>query len=150
GAGIGNLTGRLMSRKLSYLAAEKDPLYLHALRNRFLRTPNVTVRQLDPENPPTHLGWSDQFDTALCINVLESVKDPAAVLGSVRGWVKPGGNVIVLVPQGKALFGSLDRALGHQHRFSVREVSELLTGAGFRMERVYQLNKIGAVSWLIY
>ena len=45
GAGIGNLAGRLMSRRLLYVAAESDPLHLHALRNRFLRTPNVRVRQ---------------------------------------------------------------------------------------------------------
>src|SRR5674476_382318 len=41
GAGIGNLTGRLMGKKMRYVAAETDPLYLHALKNRFLRTPNV-------------------------------------------------------------------------------------------------------------
>ncbi|MEO7142241.1 MAG: glycosyltransferase, partial [Bryobacteraceae bacterium] len=40
-AGIGNLAGRLMGRRLRYVATESDPLYLHALRNRFLRTPNV-------------------------------------------------------------------------------------------------------------
>src|SRR6202451_2905265 len=51
GAGLGNMTGRLMARKLNYVAAEKDPLYLHALRNRFLRTSSVTVCRLDPENP---------------------------------------------------------------------------------------------------
>src|ERR1043165_2012556 len=51
GAGLGTLTGRLMARKLFYVAGEKDPLYLHALRNRFLRTPNVTVCKLDPEAP---------------------------------------------------------------------------------------------------
>ena len=45
GAGIGNLTGRLMSRRSLYVAAEKDPLHLHALRNRFLRTPNVAVQR---------------------------------------------------------------------------------------------------------
>ena len=36
GAGLGNLTGRLMARKLHYVAGEGDALYLHALRNRFL------------------------------------------------------------------------------------------------------------------
>ena len=49
GAGIGNLAGRLMARRLLYVAAEKDPLHLHALRNRFLRTPNVVVQRIDPE-----------------------------------------------------------------------------------------------------
>ena len=33
GAGIGNIAGRLRGRRLQYVAAEKDPLYLHALRN---------------------------------------------------------------------------------------------------------------------
>ena len=51
GAGIGNITGRLMARRVLYVAAEKDPLHLHALRNRFLRTPNVVVQRIDPEVP---------------------------------------------------------------------------------------------------
>src|SRR5438477_8464364 len=47
GAGIGNIAARLMSRRLLYVAGETEPLYLHALRNRFLRTPNVSVRKFD-------------------------------------------------------------------------------------------------------
>ncbi len=150
GAGLGNLTGRLMARKLDYVAAEKDPLYLHALRNRFLRTPNVTVTGLDPENAAEYSQWAGRFNTALCINILESVEDRASVLRSVYHSLKPGGNVIVLVPQGKALYGSLDKAMGHHHRFSVAEISALLSDAGFKLQRVHQLNKIGAVSWLLY
>ena len=60
GAGLGNLTGRLMARKLHYVAGEKDPLYLHALRNRFLRTPSVTVCKLDPEDPADYEPWQEQ------------------------------------------------------------------------------------------
>jgi glycosyltransferase involved in cell wall biosynthesis len=150
GAGLGNLTGRLMARKLNYVAVEKDPLYLHALRNRFLRTPNVTVSALDPENPADYAAWAEKFESALCVNVLESVQDPAAVLSSVRGCLKPGGNVIVLVPQGPGLYGSLDLAMGHKRRFSSGEVRDLLERAGFGVEQLHQLNKIGAVSWWIY
>src|SRR5262245_31360104 len=73
GAGIGNLSGRLMSRRLLYVAAENDPLHLHALRNRFLRTPNVRVRQIDPERPEDFDGRDGSFDTVLCLNVLEYV-----------------------------------------------------------------------------
>src|SRR5690349_5208208 len=56
GAGIGNLAGRLMGKRLCYVAAEKDPLYLHSLHNRFLRTPNVAVLKLDPECPADFEG----------------------------------------------------------------------------------------------
>ncbi len=169
GAGLGNLTGRLMARKLFYVACESDPLYLHALRNRFLRTPNVTVCRLDPENPADYAEWSGnnqaqqkaeqewgekdsggQFDTALCVNVLETVEDPALVLRSLREVLKDGGKVVVLVPQGKGLYGSLDRALGHKRRFSVADIRSMLETSGFRVERTYQLNKIGAVSWWVH
>jgi len=46
GAGIGDFTGRLMGRKLAYYACENEPVYLHALRNRFLKTPSVEVLDL--------------------------------------------------------------------------------------------------------
>jgi SAM-dependent methyltransferase len=150
GAGLGSLTARLMSKKLEYVAAEKDPLFLHALRNRFLRTPNVTVTRLDPENPADYESWAARFDSALCINQLELVEDPVAVLRSLRGCLKPGGAAIVLVPQGPGLYGALDRGIGHKRRFSKDQLNEILERAGFRIERAQQLNKIGALSWWIH
>src|SRR5580693_2750740 len=117
GAGLGNLTGRLMGKKLRYVAGENDALYLHALRNRFLRTPSVTVCKLDPEAPADYAPWAGKFDTALCVNVLENVGDPKQVLASLVSSIKPGGNLVVLVPQGSSLFGSVDKGLGHRRRF---------------------------------
>src|SRR5579862_7957776 len=150
GAGLGNLTGRLMARKLNYVAVESDPVYMHALRNRFLRTPNVTVARLDPENPADYAPWAGRFESALCVNVLESVKNPAEVLRSLYGCLQPKGDVILLLPQGPGLYGSLDRGMGHQRRFSSAEVRKLLEDAGFHVEHARQLNKIGALSWWIY
>src|ERR1017187_1408673 len=82
GAGIGNIAGRLMGRRLQYVAAEEDPLYLHALRNRFLRTPNVSVLQLDPDRPEDFENAGGPFDTVLCVNVLEYAADPAKLIDS--------------------------------------------------------------------
>jgi SAM-dependent methyltransferase len=150
GAGLGNLTGRLMARKLEYVAGERDPLYLHALRNRFLKTPSVTVIKLDPEDPADYQPWKGKFESALCVNLLESVDDPATVLTGLAAILKPGGVAIVLVPQGPGLYGSLDRALGHKRRFSAVELRELIEKTGLRVDRFYQMNKIGAVSWWIF
>jgi 2-polyprenyl-3-methyl-5-hydroxy-6-metoxy-1,4-benzoquinol methylase len=150
GAGIGNLTGRLMARKLHYVAGEADGLYLHALRNRFLRTPNVTVCELHPEDPADYVPGAGQFDTVLCVNVLESAKDPVGVLTSLRSCLAPGGSVLVLVPQGKGLYGSLDRGMGQLRRFSREELGQMLGQTGFQIEQMYQLNKIGTLSWWIF
>ncbi|HEX8984901.1 MAG TPA: glycosyltransferase [Bryobacteraceae bacterium] len=150
GAGIGNIAGRLMGKRILYVAAEKDPLHLHALRNRFLRTPNVVVQRLDPEAPADITGLEMCFDTVLCVNVLEYMDRPGEVLQSLRAAVRPGGNLIVLVPQGPGLFGALDRGLGHKRRYSAGEMRELLGGAGFAVEKVYDFNKAGAPPWWAY
>ena len=147
GAGIGNMTARLMGKTLHYIAAEKDPLYLHALRNRFLRTPNVYVRKLDPEDPDAFQGLENTFDTALCVNVLEYLADPSSLLSVLHSALLPGGALLVLVPQGPALFTGIDRTLGHKRRFGQEELRGLLLGAGFQIERVHQLNRVGAIAW---
>jgi glycosyltransferase involved in cell wall biosynthesis len=150
GAGIGNICGRLMGRRLLYVAAEKDPLYLHALRNRFLRTPNVSVLKLDPGRPEDFLDAGGPFDTVLLVNVVEYVEDVGGLIASVGSVLRPGGSVIVLAPQGTALFGTLDRTLGHRQRFRKAELCGLLEKHGFEVRRTYQLNKIGTPGWWLF
>jgi glycosyltransferase involved in cell wall biosynthesis len=147
GAGLGNFTGRLMGRKLQYVAAEKDPLYLHALRNRFLKTPSVTVAELDPDDAAGYAAWPGQFESALCVNMLESVKDPAEVLARLASCLKPDGNLVVLVPQGPGLFSALDVGLGQKRRFSREELRGLLNAAGLEVVEERGFNKIGSLSW---
>jgi glycosyltransferase involved in cell wall biosynthesis len=150
GAGIGNLTGRLMSRRTLYVAAEKDPLHLHALRNRFLRTPNVAVQRIDPENPIDLAGLENCFDTVLCLNVLEHLANPGQVLESLAATIRPGGSLVALVPNVPGIYGSLDRKLGHQRRYSQASIRQLLTAHGFAVETVGSFNKVALLPWWAY
>lgn len=150
GAGIGNIAARLMSRRLCYVAAEKDPLHLHALRNRFLRTPNVAVERIDPEAPEDLARFPASFDTVLCLNVMEYLADPGRVLDSLASVLKPGGALLVLVPNGPALFGSLDRRLGHKRRYNAREMRRLLESHGFTVESMRGFNRAGTPPWWAY
>jgi glycosyltransferase involved in cell wall biosynthesis len=150
GAGIGNLSARLMSRRIRYVAGENDPLYLHALRNRFLRTPNVEVRRLDPLKPDDH-GFPERcFDTVLCVNVLEYANCPDTVVAFARRVLKPGGCLVVLVPQDHHLFGSIDQTLGHKQRFDERELRMLFEEQGLEVKAVTQLNRIGTPAWWLF
>jgi SAM-dependent methyltransferase len=149
GAGIGNLSGRLMGRRLLYVAAEKDPLHLHALRNRFLRTPNVTVQPVDAECPEDY-AFANCFDTVLCLHVLEDLHKPDVALASLYGALRPGGSLVALVPQGPALFGNLDRKLGHKRRYSRQQIVDLLERTGFSIQNIRHFNKSGVLPWLLY
>ena len=150
GAGIGNITARVMGKRSHYIASEKDPLYLHALRNRFLRTPNVSVQQLDPASPADFAPLREAVDTVLCLNVLEYVDDPATTIRAIHETLQIGGVLLVLVPQGRGLFGSIDKTLGHKRRFQADELGTLLEESGFEITRWIQLNKIGTPAWWLY
>ena len=149
-AGIGNLTGRLLARRLLYVAAEKDPLHLHALRNRFLRTPNVVVQRLDPDSPADFAGLENCFDTVLCLNVLEYLDDPAQVVRSLYTTLKPNGVLVVLAPHGERLYGSLDQGLGHKRRYNKTAARRLLESQGFAVEAATDFNKAGSPPWWAY
>jgi glycosyltransferase involved in cell wall biosynthesis len=150
GAGIGNLTGRLMARRMLYVAGEQDPLHLHALRNRFLRTPNVSVQKIDPEVPGDIAGLENCFDTVLCLNVMEHLEDPETVLDRLAATLKPGGVLVMLVPNAPALYGSLDRSLGHRRRYSGADARQLAERGGFQVAQVETFNKVALLPWWAY
>jgi SAM-dependent methyltransferase len=147
GAGDGTFTGRLMGRRSRYVAAEGDRLELHALRNRFLRTPNVVAEEWSARKPGPEPGWREEFDSALCLNVLEGVAEPAQTLAILHRALKPGGSLVLLAPLGSSLYGPVDRKMGQLRRFDLEPLKALITQAGFQLEEVRTINKAGRVAW---
>lgn len=149
GAGLGSLSGMLMGKRLRYVATENDPLLLHSLKNRFLRTPNVEVREQGVEDEAGFEDLKESFDTALLLKTLEYTKDPEQSIRQMRECLIAGGNLIVSVPQGAAL-NSLDRGMGYQHRFTRRGITEMIERNGFAVEKTVELNKVGKLAWGIF
>ncbi len=147
GAGIGTFSGRLMGRRVRYLAAEHDPLLLHALANRFLRTPNVETRDLAPDDEAGMSGLAGEFDSAVCLNLLEGLESPEKALRGIAAVLKPGGAAVILAPQGRPLYGATDRAMGQRRRFSRSELAAMLERNGFSVERALGLNKAAMPLW---
>jgi 2-polyprenyl-3-methyl-5-hydroxy-6-metoxy-1,4-benzoquinol methylase len=138
-AGLGTLTGQLMGRRVRWVATESDPLYRHALANRFLRSPAVEVL------PEANEG--EQFDTVLLLNQLERTSDVRARLASAVSMVKPGGRIIVIAQQGPNLFGNIDRTLGHKRRLVRSELATLLQAEGLQVEEQGSFNKVMVPVW---
>jgi SAM-dependent methyltransferase len=86
----------------------------------------------------------------LCLNVIEYLDDPGVVLNSLRDTLKPDGTLLVLVPNGPGLFGSLDQRLGHKRRYSSRDARQLLESHGYSVETLRAFNKAGTPPWWAY
>jgi SAM-dependent methyltransferase len=148
GAGIGTLTDQFIPREW-YVASDINPSYLHYLSQYALGKPYLDVRRLDVVEARDFDGLTGCFDTVLMVNVLEHVRDPEAALKHTFGALAPGGVVVVLVPQGPRLFGSLDVALEHRERYTRSGLTDALQRAGFEIAHVRDFNRVSVPAWWV-
>jgi 2-polyprenyl-3-methyl-5-hydroxy-6-metoxy-1,4-benzoquinol methylase len=103
---------------------------------------------VDIERPETFPG-EDKFDTVLCLNGIEHVADDVAALRHLRGVLDDGGRIVVLVPQGPGLYGSLDEVLGHHCRYTREQLVAAGERAGLRAVRVLKFNRSSVPAWWV-
>ncbi len=149
GAGIGNLTEFLCPGRRRYVATDADGHYLELLRDRLKQNPSLETAICEASHPPDLIRWRKSFDTAICLNVLEHISHDEATLSNILTALRPGGRAVILVPQGAAAFGSLDKVLLHQRRYSEPELTSKMSNAGFRVEKVVPFNRITYPGWIL-
>lgn len=146
GAGIGNITTWLLPRDL-YLASDINPHYLHYLRNFAAGKPYLQVDRIDLEDDACFAPWQGKFDTVVCLNVLEHVRDPLLSLRNMASALEPGGRLVLYVPQGQHLYSSLDEVLGHRCRYNREMLAEELRSTGFEIEVFRDFNHFAIPGW---
>ena len=129
GAGIGNISARLMARR-SALCGRREGSALPARPSQPLPAHSQCHGAEDGSRMPGRFrGVSRNLRYG-------AVRQCSRVRGRSRrrrypfctARSRPGGALIVLVPQGRGLYGSLDRAMGHKRRFQREEADAPAAG----------------------
>lgn len=149
GAGIGNLSRHLCRMRRRYVASDIDLQHLARLRNRFQDRPGFEIRTCNLETVDDFRVFAGQMDSVVCLNVLEHVREDVAGLRNIHSALRPGGTAIVLVPQDQAIYGSLDRVLGHFRRYSKEELKGKMEQAGFQVDRILDFNRAARPGWYV-
>lgn len=68
-------------------------------------------------------------DAVVCSEVIEHLETPRRALFLAGELLRPGGRLVVTVPAGP--MNDFDRAIGHRKHYTVAELAELLSAAGF-------------------
>ncbi|MDH3744663.1 MAG: bifunctional glycosyltransferase/class I SAM-dependent methyltransferase [Acidobacteriota bacterium] len=146
GAGIGNITTRLIPRTL-YVASDINKHYLRYVRNMSTGRPYLEVAEIDLEEAETFADHHGRFDTVVCLNVLEHVEDPDRALANIGSGLGPGGRAVIYVPRGQRLYSSLDEALEHRCRYEEADLRRELETAGFEIEHLSSFNRCSVPVW---
>lgn len=149
GCGIGNMTAYFLERLLM-VALDLLPESIALVREKYGQHKNVVALQGDITSEATvQQLQSYAFDTVMCLNVLEHIRDDARALRHMHQVLQPGGRLLLVVPAGTYLYGTLDRGLGHHRRYERKPLAALVTAAGFTIERLHYMNLAGIPGWFV-
>lgn len=96
------------------------------------RLPDVQIECVDVRLLP----YQSEFDVVGAFDVLEHVQEDTEALRRLYQAVRPGGGVLITVPQHPWLWSSADDFAHHARRYTRRELAHKVRGAGFEIERV--------------
>ncbi len=123
--------------------------YIEELKRNFSQKENIDVKKLDLKDDNDFKNIQQKFNTIICLNVLEHIKDDTQALKNTRSLLKPNGKLILLVPCHKFLYNNLDRGAGHFRRYNKKELIFKTERAGFKIEKIFYFNFIAMAGWFI-
>lgn len=147
GSGVGNFAELILQRANPATLVLVEPAHnlFPLLQQRFMQDARVSlVNGYADALPPSIMA-----DCIVLVNVLEHIEDAPAFLQVLRAHLRPGGRLLLLVPAGPHLFGSLDRAFGHHRRYTASSLTATLRGAGLSIRSLQYFNLPGVLSWFI-
>ncbi len=149
GSGIGNISALLSSLKKKLILTEINEHYVDYLRQRFIGNPSIEVFRKDVTSNDFLDLRNFNTDTAVCINVLEHIKDDNKALENIYHTIELDGKLILVVPALKPLYGSIDKGLDHFRRYSRTDLKDKLESKGFIVEEMFYHNFLSAIGWFV-
>lgn len=148
GCGFGHFTSYLVQADL-LVSLDVAPEAVERVARRWGHLPHVRLILGDITQAATvkTLAEIGPFDTILFINVLEHIAHDEVALRHARRLLGEDGHLLLYVPARPALFGSLDRALGHCRRYTRAGLIRLLRASGFAPLFCRPVNVLGAAAW---
>jgi 2-polyprenyl-3-methyl-5-hydroxy-6-metoxy-1,4-benzoquinol methylase len=132
---IGCGTGYVLSgvhEAMPQLNLAGSELYTAGLGFASTRLPGATLYQMDCR----HIPFEAEFDVVCAFDVLEHVEEDEVALAEMFNAVRPGGGIIVSVPQHKWLWNAGDDYAHHKRRYRRSELRAKLVAAGFDVVRM--------------
>ncbi|MEK6812708.1 MAG: class I SAM-dependent methyltransferase [Nanoarchaeota archaeon] len=76
----------------------------------------------------------ETFDWVFASDVIEHVKDDYKAMQNIHNVLKPGGKILITVPALEFLWGKDDDLVHHQRRYTKKQLKQLLSASGFKIE----------------
>jgi SAM-dependent methyltransferase len=117
-----------LSREFPQLTLSGSEFFEDGLAVATRRVPTADFRKLDA----TKMDDVERYDCIGAFDVIEHIEDDEAVLLNLHRALRPGGFVMLTVPQHRWLWSIVDEHAQHWRRYSRRELLHKLEKAQFK------------------
>mgnify|MGYP000494071741 CR=1 FL=1 len=131
---VGCGTGFVLSaiaRASPKLAISGSEIFLAGLSYAAERVPSAHFMQMDARRVP----FMEEFDAIGAFDVLEHINEDETVLAQLHNAIKPGGVLLLTVPQHPWLWSASDEYACHVRRYTRAEIEQKIQASGFELIR---------------
>lgn len=143
GCGIGNFSP-MLAQYGDVTALDIEKSYIKIAKEKLKLKATVGLGDIEKGH---YFFKNKKFDTVVCLNVLEHVKDDESALKNIHQLLKPNKLLILLVPANLFLYGRIDSAIGHFRRYRKGDLKRLLIDNKFKIISCREINFLGAIGW---
>jgi SAM-dependent methyltransferase len=104
---------------------------------------------VDPDFDKVHADLLGTFDTVFALNVVEHIEDHRLAMSNASRLLKPGGNLIILVPAYQSLYNHFDKDLGHFRRFTKKTLRSFIPTQLIQETKMTYFNFVGIFGWYV-
>jgi SAM-dependent methyltransferase len=144
GCGTGGVAAAISDAMPALLVTAGDTR-LAGLEYAKRRAPRVDIVQCDVAELP----FDSEFDVVGAFDVIEHVDDDVAALAAMRDVVRPGGGLLITVPQHPWLWSEVDDFSHHRRRYTRTALRSKLLSAGLDVVRMTSFVAVGVpILWI--
>lgn len=146
GSGIGTISKRLVRDFDNVCLTDISDEYISNLKK--FRKAKVTKLNLEKLSDFKKFK-EESFDSIVCLNVLEHVKDDLFSVKQMKKLLKKNGKMVILVPAHKFLYNELDKAVLHHKRYDKKDILELGKKSGLKIDKLFYFNAFSILGWFV-
>ncbi len=104
-------------------------IYSSGLKHASQRVSGAQFMQMDARNIP----FENHFSAVGAFDVIEHIEEDSVVLSQIKQALKPGGTLLLTVPQHPLLWSKQDEMACHVRRYTAAELKRKVSEAGFKV-----------------
>ena len=150
GSGVGNISDFFISAKKNIVLSDIRANYRDILEKKF-HLDSKSVLDIDIALPDFTTKYSTllgNFDSVFALNVVEHIKEDRLAIQNMYHLLKPGGQMIILVPAYQSLYNNIDLSLEHFKRYTKKTLGQLMEEFA-PLKKAFYFNATGILAWWI-